>query len=155
MHAAHGLEDGLWWRENGQIVINPLAASVGGEMEVGYLAAFRLPRFYRNDIMAAITYELTRIRGDFWTNDYWAYQDHITTIRTLAGISLTVEDEIFLGEMNVRVMDFVDSMLPRFIMGMEPLTEETFNAFQDQLRSLGLDEAVAIHQRAFDRSVGN
>ena len=44
-------------------------------------------------------------------------------------------------------------MIAKFIMGREELTPETFKAYQDQLKALGLEEYLQIKQAAYDRFI--
>jgi hypothetical protein len=52
---------------------------------------------------------------------------------------------------NVRINDLVSEMVPKFIMGVEPLSENTWASFIDRLKGYGIEENRAIVQAAFDR----
>ena len=47
------------------------------------------------------------------------------------------------------IKTYTDEMTVRFIMGLEPL--ENYDAFVEQLHTLGIDEVLASRQSAYDR----
>jgi len=46
--------------------------------------------------------------------------------------------------------DYLNSMVPKFIMGTEVLNEDTWEAFVKQMNSLGVDANTAIYQQYYD-----
>lgn len=49
------------------------------------------------------------------------------------------------------IYDYVNSMIPRFIMGTEELNETTWKQYIEQLNNLGLGEVMEAQQSAYDR----
>ena len=49
------------------------------------------------------------------------------------------------------VNDYINTMVPKFIIGTEPLNEESWQAYLDQLNALGLQDILDARQSAFDR----
>lgn len=47
--------------------------------------------------------------------------------------------------------DYLDTMVPKFIMGTEELNETTWAAFVEQMNSLGVEECTQIYQEIYDR----
>ena len=60
------------------------------------------------------------------------------------------EDKVYNKRYN-DIVDYLNSMVPRFIMGTEELDENTFKAFADQLNVYGAEELTTIYQDAYDR----
>lgn len=49
------------------------------------------------------------------------------------------------------VNDYANTMIPKFILGTEPLNEETWAAFVQKLNDLGMQDMVDARQSAYDR----
>jgi hypothetical protein len=61
------------------------------------------------------------------------------------------DEEAVLADNNVKIRDYIDSEIPKFIMGTTELTEENWQKFQDQLEAYGATENIEILQAAYDR----
>lgn len=68
-------------------------------------------------------------------------------------VGFTPEETEELNKLESAIWNYADSMIPKFIMGREELTEETFAAYQAQLESLGMPRVLEIRQAAYDRYV--
>ena len=66
-----------------------------------------------------------------------------------AAVALNTEEKERYGDYYSEIESYVNEMTVRFIMGTEPL--ENYDAFVNQLHSLGIDEAIAAYQSAYDR----
>ncbi len=65
------------------------------------------------------------------------------------GLSPTSEESKKLATIMGRVNTYMDEMFVKFVTGAEPLSN--YPAFIDNLRKLGIEDAVAIQQAAIDR----
>ncbi len=67
----------------------------------------------------------------------------------LPPMTLTSEESSKLASIMNDINTYSDEMVVKFIMGVEPL--DSFPAYIDNLKSIGIEEAVAIQQAALDR----
>ncbi|MCM1049229.1 MAG: hypothetical protein NC433_12485 [Clostridiales bacterium] len=67
------------------------------------------------------------------------------------GATLNTEESTKYTSVATNIFDYVDTMVPKFIMGTEELTEESWQAYLDQLDKLGLDTFLEAEQSAYDR----
>ena len=65
----------------------------------------------------------------------------------------TPEETAELNKLESSVWDYANSMIPKFIMGREELSEASFKAYQEQLESLGMSRILEIRQAAYDRYI--
>lgn len=56
-----------------------------------------------------------------------------------------------INSISTAMTDYANGMIANFIMGREELNEDTFAAYQEQLKSLGLEEYLSLKQAAYDR----
>jgi putative aldouronate transport system substrate-binding protein len=136
-----GLQDGMWWLEDGKKVINP---ALQGK-EALYLAGYRLSGLNSSNFFPE-TFE-----RDMKITVVWApYQD--PKIKKVPGaISYTAEEEKSMSAKSVQINDYVNSMIPKFIMGTAPLNDQTWADFKAQLKALGVEENIRITQAAYER----
>lgn len=66
-------------------------------------------------------------------------------------VTHTAEESARNGSLGTQISDYVNSMVPQFITGQAELTEESFQAFVEQLNSLGLEEYLEIKSAAYER----
>lgn len=82
--------------------------------------------------------------------EIWMNTDAANT--NLPQMSLTSEESAEFAAIMVEVGTFVEEMTARIIMGEEPL--ENLDKFEQQLKSMNVDRAIEIQQKAFDRFNG-
>jgi putative aldouronate transport system substrate-binding protein len=89
---------------------------------------------------------------------------------TTSAVGLTAQNEVWFGdtsgmlpklmsltsdeatEFNTTMSDvntYIDEMVPKFIMGVEPM--ENYDAFVEEIKNMGIDEMIAIKQASYDR----
>lgn len=68
-----------------------------------------------------------------------------------AAATPTAEENAVLTKDYTNYTDYMNSMIPKFIMGTEELTEETFAAFVKQMNAFGAEECTQIYQDIYDR----
>lgn len=63
----------------------------------------------------------------------------------------TAEESNTLTSGYTNYTDYLDTMVPKFIMGTEELNEATWTAFVERMNSLGVEECTRIQQEIYDR----
>jgi len=66
------------------------------------------------------------------------------------GITFNAEDNNTASTNSSAYSDYLNSMVPKFIMGTEVLNEDTWKAFVKQMNALGVDANTAIYQQYYD-----
>lgn len=87
-------------------------------------------------------------------NDVWksAYDYYDTPYNTNA-IALTVEEQETYAQTFSDISTYCNQAIAEFITGQEPLTQETFDAFRENLVSMGIEDCQALWQVAADRYI--
>lgn len=146
-----GLEDGYYWWDGDEFVYNPLTTPDGGEYYdanyTNWLKPGRLPGKSNNYYNVAMQPE-KNIEADAQWTKYGNSQNYPSSI------ALNASDADRVSTLYTTLYDYIDSMVPRFIMGSEELTEESFKAYVDQLYSYGLDEYIEIYQEYYNDYMG-
>ena len=65
-------------------------------------------------------------------------------------IAFSAEDNDKIASNYSNYSDYLNTMVPKFIMGTEALTEESFAAFAEQMKSLGVSESLELYQSYYD-----
>lgn len=149
VYADNGLSEGTYWFEGDTFVLNPQLDPVGGPVTLTEMIGQRLPGLSRNLHDRDYMYEL-------WQEaDYvWSMYDEVAGKEKLPGsLSYPADEERQIVDARVTITDYANSMIPRFIMGTEPLNEDSFAKFVQQLKDYGLESCVEIQQAAYDRYV--
>ncbi|MCS7462828.1 extracellular solute-binding protein [Paenibacillus doosanensis] len=79
----------------------------------------------------------------------WADDPDVDSALQLPPIRLTAEENDKRSKIMTEVNTYSDEMVLKFILGAEPLGN--FDNYVNQLKKLGIDEAVNISQAAYDR----
>ena len=138
-----GLEKGTYWfDEDGNFIGDERLKN--GEIEGTGLGGNRLPG--RN--INKYEYETTE---DWWfaADKTWGHYGKENNYPS--GATLTAQENSAYTDYYNKFQDYSNSMIPKFIMGTEELTEESFAAYVDQMNAYGVEEAVRIYQDAYDR----
>lgn len=146
-----GLEDGAWYEdEDGNYCVNPKTLEAdwpdygmalnGQRIAGGTSAPNEDPaneiRDYHDDAEDAASAQWTKYPTD----------------RVLpSGVTLNAEENSVYQKYYTGINDYVNTMIPKFIIGTEELTEETWNAYVEQLNALGLQELLEAEQSAYER----
>ncbi len=142
-----GLEEGAYWFDsNGEFTYNPILDPFSSEATVkeGQLRGLRLP-----GLVNATYNKQKSSEGQKKAHEVWVSNGHSACVPI--GATLTVEENATNAPLSTACNDYIASMVPRFIMGTEKLTKESFEAFKQQLINLGLDTSIQITQTAYDR----
>lgn len=92
---------------------------------------------YSEDIRAVI---------ETWSDESRKSYDH--DIPTAAG--LDAEETNSVTGMIADVTSYASEVILKWIIGTEPLTDEAWDAYVAQCNELGLDDCVAVYQKAYD-----
>lgn len=68
-----------------------------------------------------------------------------------SGAVLNAQESTQFNSVYTSITDYVNRMIPQFIMGTEDLTEDSWKAYVEQVNALGLDKANEAYQSALDR----
>ena len=146
LHAQHGLQGGTHWFENNQFVFNPALVQGGGSVPLGDFAAGQFPGFRPNQHLVE---NISELEAHAFAR--WAYHDRFTTRRALPPLAFTEEEQSVNDRLGHIVMDEVMVMTPRFIIGVEPLTDASWDAFINRLNELGATEFLEANRAAYAR----
>jgi putative aldouronate transport system substrate-binding protein len=64
-------------------------------------------------------------------------------------ITLTPEESSEISASNANINTYVSEMVPKFIMGTEAI--DNFDGFVSQLKKLGIERSIELHQKALER----
>lgn len=67
------------------------------------------------------------------------------------GATMNAEESAKFNKAYTDILDYVDSMVPKFIIGTEPLNEESWKTYIQHLEDLGLQDIIDAQQSAYDR----
>lgn len=151
VYEAAGLQDGAYWFEGDNFVYNPVIteAGSGGALGIEQMNGIR--------IMACISpvefiFEETYTDTKKNAVNAWLYFQEVSEKTFLpCSLSYTAEDEALIKSNNVSMLDYQNSMIPKFIMGTESLDEASWEAFKKQIYAYGLEDNLSIHQDAYGR----
>lgn len=100
--------------------------------------------------------EIPSLIMDVYTDDnndgHWritqseAMIDHLTAVR-LPAVYLTAEQNQRVADLSTVINDYVTAESAKFIVGTRPLSE--LDAYFEELKSLGIEEYIAIYQEAY------
>jgi len=144
----NGLENGVYWiTDDGEFVFNPVLTAGGGTMDAEPFISVRYPTLSINTYMNQTVREEELVASEIWAR----YHDSETIGKLPGSLSYPVEESITLTDNSTIIYEYIDTMAPKFIMGTEELTEESWNAFVEQIKAYGIEESLQIQQDAYDR----
>jgi putative aldouronate transport system substrate-binding protein len=147
-YVAAGLQDGLYWFEGGKAVMNPKLADFSN---YNAFLGMRVPGRVRPDVPklpARLALETSNMA--IW-NPYPNAKYPKLPGPAGTGALRTTEEETVYAASNVRITDYLDSTVPKFIMGTLLINAQTWAEFKAQLRNLGAQDMIRIQQAAYDR----
>jgi putative aldouronate transport system substrate-binding protein len=147
VYAAAGLQDGFYWFEGGRHVMNPVVSSIANDN--GFFGN-RLPGIVRSDVHAPERMTVYSITEPVWAPYPNAKYPKLPGVGG-TGAARTLEEDAVYSANLVRITDYIDSTVPKFIMGTQPLNDQAWAQFKAQLRNLGIEENIRIQQAAYDR----
>lgn len=69
----------------------------------------------------------------------------------MGATAMTPEESAKYNAVYTNIMDYVNSMVPKFILGTEKLDEAAWTAYMAKLNELGLQDLLSARQSAYDR----
>lgn len=145
-----GLENGAWWYdENGNYCSPELMWNATESFEPMSFTGQRLPGAAMPTPWPANRERTENDDMQDYAGEVWVSYGRDRVFPS--GASMTAEENKEFNAVYTELMDYVNSMIPKFIMGTEELTEESWKVYVDQLNSFGLEKAVAAYQSALDR----
>ena len=138
-----GLEKGTYWfDEDGSYQRDPRVVS--GEIEPMGLAGARLPGLNIKKYSYGMTEQSWLDADQVWCR----YGDSGDFPVNAHG---TAEEESRLADYYNTYTDYMNSIIVKFIMGTEDLTDESFAAYVEQMNRFGIGEAIQLKQEIYDR----
>lgn len=146
-YAAAGLSGGAYTMEGETFTYaEPLVPNVGALCIDGSNMSYignRLPGLLNNEYDLAYATESVSRASAVWKgtgrdNNY------------PSSIAFSAEDNDKIASNYSNYSDYLNTMVPKFIMGTEALTEESFAAFAEQMKSLGVSESLELYQSYYD-----
>jgi putative aldouronate transport system substrate-binding protein len=145
-----GLSDGThWFDDSGNMIFNPRLDDVGGPIDRERASGLRFPGFNMISYANRLSDEETRNARRAWA----AQQAESETFGLPDRLFYSTAESVIMSNNNARISDLVNEMIPKFIMGAEPLNETTWANFINRLRGFGIEENLAIHQAAYNRFI--
>lgn len=144
MMANYGVEGKTYEMVDGMPVYTDFVMNNPEMDSVAILGAYATPTMWFADVVSCRDVsQATREAGKIWddVND--------STAVIPAAVVLNTEEKEIYGDLYSEIESYVDEMTVRFIMGLEPI--ENYDAFVEQLKALGVEEAIGAYQSAFDR----
>ena len=148
IYAKLGMQDGAYWFDDkGEFVYNPVSDPFSVEATVKKENQLRIARL--PGLTNWTYYNQKSDEGVQEAHKVWTSNGYSACIPV--GVTLTVDENKTYSPLYTACNDYISSMVPKFIMGTEPLTEESFHSFEQQIISLGMDKCLELYQTAYDR----
>jgi hypothetical protein len=143
-----GLSDGTYWFDaENNLVINPNIDDVGGPIGRDKVNGIRFPGYQMISYVNHLRDDLTKK-----AHDAWGAHNNETEVHALPNkLSYTTDESVTISDNNSHITDLVNEMIPKFIMGVEELNENTWAAFTEKLVGYGIEINKNIHQASYDR----
>ena len=93
--------------------------------------------------------EKAEVYSEKWNEVRQKYENGIIK-ETYPIVDFTPDEKMIISEKQSQIQTCIDETLDKFIMGNESI--ESYGAFVEKLKSMGLDELVEIYQRVYDRT---
>jgi len=149
VYAANGLEEGAYWfDDNGNFVYNPLLDVAGGKLDSSCFNGSAFPGYVRNSFGNLMLSD--EVRNAY---DKWCGVDELTDKMQIPPLSSTDEEEAEMEAANPdnALYNYPMEMTTKFIIGTEPLDDESWNKHLEQLEAMGLSTVLKNLQAAYDR----
>jgi putative aldouronate transport system substrate-binding protein len=147
VYTAAGLQDGFYWFEGNKPVINPKVSTFAN---YNGFVGIRLPGIVRADFHPPERLAVYPITEPAWAPYPNAKYPKLPGSAGGGAVRTLEEDRVYSASL-VRIRDYIDSTVPKFIMGTQPLNDQTWAEFKAQLRNLGIEDNIRIQQAAYDR----
>lgn len=146
IYKAEGLQDGAYvLSESGEVLKNEALKPGGSANQDGnVLRLLGLPSLTYKEYMWDEITEVQQAAHDVWNT----YPNNKVVPSSLY---LTSDESKAFQAYYSEINDYISAMVPKFIMGIDDLTEESWLEYVQTLKDLGVDEIIKIKQAAYDR----
>lgn len=149
LYQSMGMGDGAWWfDEDGNYCVSEVMKDATPNFEPMSFTGARLPGIGIDKWPANKPRTENDDMQDF-AGDVWVSYGRDRQFPT--GATLNAEESRQFKEVYTDITDYVNSMIPKFIMGTEELTDESWQKYVDKLKEMGLEQALAAYQSALGR----
>lgn len=108
----------------------------GAQIEIGFHQNFDYEKQWSNEI--ALQGEELYTKSDVFMEQY-------------PTLNYTNEEKDRLTTLKSAIETYVEEMSQKWILGADDLTDESFAAFQKNLKNMGVEELLQLEQQAYDR----
>lgn len=93
------------------------------------------------------------IMNEYAREGYKMYWDNgwCEVVPQFPPLTFTQEEERIIKEKGTPITTYFNEQRNKWVMGTEKLTDESWNAYLNQLKIMGIDEYVKVYQDAYDR----
>jgi len=146
LYIKNGLQDGAYSLDaSGKILINDLLNTGGALASVKEVFMNnRLPGLENVNADNQIVDENIEAGDLIWKT----YEDVGNLPRALSRTS--AEDTLYADKFTT-INDYINTMVPSFITGTQPLDASSWQAFVSQLKAYGIDDLIKIYQDSYER----
>lgn len=150
LYKQYGLEDGTYYYdENGDYCSNEVYFDKEKALDRGSFTGNLLPGLDRASQIAVndpnIETREARKRGQ----EAWIAYGRDRNFP--AGALMNTEESTSFNAVYTNITDYVDSMIPKFIMGTEELSEASWEKYVAKVEALGLEQALNAQKSAYER----
>jgi putative aldouronate transport system substrate-binding protein len=146
VYKAAGLQDGAYWYEDGVFTQNPITYD-GTLSAPSELYGVRFHGLNNNADSRNFANEAAILCDAAWR----MYQDEESLGRLPGSLFRPTDEDKTYADNTVKITDYLDTSVPKFIMGTTELNDDTWAEFVNQLKALGIEENIRIQQEAYDR----
>ncbi len=143
-----GVEGLNWdWQGDERVYNDTMLKNKFGTEEASYIYKLHFaPKLTKPDV--EVHANLLKSEGARSSRLMWAEQDMEDSSMQLPPFQLDEEDQQTLADVATPIYTYVDEMTLKFITGAEPL--DHFEVFRDTIRSMGMEEVIALEQKGYD-----
>ncbi len=150
LYKEFGLEDGYYFfNEQGEYCLNEKFFDKELDLDGGSFVGNLMPGHVEEELKAANDPDTENIAAVNAGKDAWGTYGKDRNFPT--GATLNPEESEKFNAVYPNIIDYVDSMVPKFIMGTEELTPESWDQFVAEVYKLGLQDALDAYNSAYAR----
>ncbi len=150
LYAQYGLEDGTYYLdEDGGFYSNEVFYDTESSLDRGSFVGNLLPGLDRAD--ADFLNDPDTENKEAKERGAEAWSAYGKDRNYPSGASMNTEESESFNAVYTNITDYVNSMIPKFIMGTEELTKESWSKYVDQVYALGLEQALEAERSALGR----
>lgn len=143
-----GVEGVNWdWQGDKRVYNDTMLNNEFGTEEASYIYKVHFaPKYNCPD--TEVHANLLKSEGALNSRLMWSDDDKVDSSMQLPPFQLEEADQQVLADVATPIYTYVDEMTLKFITGAETL--ENFEAFREMIRSMGMEEVIALEQKGYD-----